>query len=74
MKALTRPGYPALVGWTVTGTIRSVGARVDGGGGHGIEGDPEDVKRPRGRSRVLVMDPLEVSVRRFCTDIRLAPS
>jgi hypothetical protein len=41
-RALTKPGYPALMGWSVTSTIRSVAARVNGGG-HGIESGPLEV-------------------------------
>jgi hypothetical protein len=72
-KALTKPGYPALMGWTVTSTIRSVAAGVNGGG-HGIESGPEDLRCPPRRSPVLIMDPLEVVVRRFRTDLRPALS
>jgi hypothetical protein len=61
------------MGWTVTSTMRSVAARVNGGG-HGIESGPEDLQRSQSRSRVLVMDLLEVVVRRFRTDLRSALS
>ena len=66
--ALIEYGYSVFMGWTVTGVVRNIAARANGGQGvFGLGRIPEGLQLPPERAHDLVMDLLEVSIEKFRT-------